>query len=328
MSLISVVIPCYNSAKWLPQTLASVLAQTFQNIEIIAIDDGSTDNTLDIFRSFGNKVKFESGPNKGVSAARNIGTKLAAGEFIQYLDADDILLPTALEQKFNVLEQHDADVAYSNWQKLEEQSDHTFEPGNIVAKTIAEIHADPQIALFSDFWAPPAALLYRRRIIEKIGSWNETLPIIQDARFFLDAALWHGTFVHVPETLAIYRVHQTSSLSKSNKFAFILDCYVNACQVQEFWQARDGITIERKIALLKVYGQVARFFFEHDRAKFHEILLRLYQLDLNYLPTEPQSLRFFSQWLGYEQAESISLTYRRIKNFVGFLPSMSTLNSN
>jgi glycosyltransferase involved in cell wall biosynthesis len=316
MPLISIVIPCYNSAEWLPQTLESVLSQTFQNMEIIAIDDGSTDNTLDILRSFGDKVKFRSGSNRGVSAARNTGTKLAAGEFIQYLDADDILFPTALEQKLNALEQHDADVAYSNWQRLEEQSDSTFEPGDIVARAMEDIHSDPQIALFSDFWAPPAALLYRRRIIEKIGSWNETLPIIQDARFFLDAALWHGTFVHVPETLAIYRVHQTSSLSKRNKFAFTTDCYVNACQVQEFWQARDGITIERKTALLKVYGQVARFFFEHDRPKFHEILLRLYQLDSNYYPTKPQSLRFLSQCLGYEQAEFISLTYRKIKNLV------------
>jgi glycosyltransferase involved in cell wall biosynthesis len=321
MPLISVVIPCYNSAEWLPQTLASVLAQTFQNIEIIAIDDGSTDNTLDLLHSFGDKVRFESGPNRGVSVARNIGTKLATGEFIQYLDADDIILPTALEQKLNALEHNDADVAYSNWQKLEEQSDHTFEPGDVVARAMKEIHRDPQIALFSDFWSPPAALLYRRRIIEKIGSWNETLPIIQDARFFLDAALWHGTFVHVPETLAIYRVHQTSSLSKRNKFAFTLDCYVNACQVQEFWQARDGITIERKTALLKVYGQVARFFFEHDRAKFHEILFRIYQLDSNYLPIEPQSLRFLSQCLGYERAELISLTYRQTKSLVKKLPS-------
>lgn len=323
MPLISIVIPCYNSAKWLPQTLESAFSQTYLNIEIIAIDDGSTDNTLDILRSFGHKIKFASGPNRGASAARNIGTKLADGEFIQYLDADDLLMPNAIEQKWEALEQDRADVAYSDWQKLEEQLDATFELGETVARTIEEIHVDPQIALFSDFWAPPAALLYRRHIIDKIGGWNEALPIVEDARFLLDAALWGGTFVRVPQTLAVYRVHRTDSLSKRDKSAFILCCYVNAGQIEEFWQEHGGVTVERKTALLKVYGQVARFFFEHDRAKFHEIIERIRQLEPNYLPTGIQSLRLLSQWFGYEQAESIALTYRRIKSQVQNLTTSS-----
>jgi hypothetical protein len=192
-----------------------------------------------------------------------------------------------------------------------------------VARTIEQIHLDPQIALFTDFWAPPAALLYRRRIIEKIGAWNETLPIVEDARFLLDAALWGGTFVRVPQTLASYRNHRTNSLSKRDKSTFARCCYVNAGQIEEFWQEHGGITVERKTALLKVYGQVARFFFEHDRPKFHEIIDRIHQLDPNYVPAGTESLRLLSQCLGYEQAESIALTYRRIKSQVQNLTTSS-----
>ncbi|MBW4646748.1 MAG: glycosyltransferase [Goleter apudmare HA4340-LM2] len=315
--LISVVIPCYNAEHFIAETLASVICQNLQDFEVIVIDDGSTDNSESVIRSFGSRIKTEFGPNRGASAARNRGTTLARGKFIQYLDADDILKPDALEKRVNALLNNNADVAYSDWQKLEEREDGKFYLGNIIARQIEDINDDPQIALFTDFWAPPAALLYHRRIVEAIGFWNESLPIIQDARFLLDAALVGGKFIHVPGVQANYRVHKTAtSLSRRNFASFMEDCFQNACQVEEIWKAQGEITPQQRIALENVYGQTARFYFECDRLKFHQVLAKIHNLNPDYLPTGPKALRQLAKWFGYEQAEAIALHYRRLKSLV------------
>lgn len=311
--LVSVVIPCYNGARFLAQTLETVFCQTLQDLEIIAIDDGSTDDTAGVIRSFGSRVRAEFCPNRGASAARNRGTELARGEFIQYLDADDLLRPDALEKRVNALLSSGADVAYSDWQRLEEQENGSFELGSVVARQIENIHAEPEIALFTNFWAPPAALLYRRRVVEAIGAWNESLPIIQDARFLLDAALVGGQFVYVPGVGADYRVHRSNSLSRRNPVGFVHDVFRNACQVEAIWKNNGGITTQRRAALEQAYGQAARFFFEHDRPTFYTVLAKIHELNPNYLPSAPTALRQLSRWLGYERAEAIALTYRRAK---------------
>jgi glycosyltransferase involved in cell wall biosynthesis len=279
--LVSVIIPCYNCACFLAETLASVFCQTLQDFEIIAIDDGSTDDTAMVLRSFSSKVRAER--------------------------------PDALEKRINALISSDADVAYSDWQRLEEQENGSFELGSIVARQIEDIHAEPQIALFTNFWAPPAALLYRRRVVEAIGAWNESLPIIQDARFLLDAALVGGQFVYVPGVGADYRVHRSNSLSRRNPVGFVGDVFRNACQVEAIWKNNGGITTERRAALEQAYGQAARFFFEHDRPTFYTVLAKIHELNPNYLPSSPTALRQLSRWLGYERAEAIALTYRQVK---------------
>lgn len=310
MSLISVVIPCYNAEAFLRETIESVLAQTYRNYEIILVDDGSTDGTAEIIKSYGAAVRGISTPNRGASAARNLGTAMSQGDFIQYLDADDLLTPQALETKLEALLSTNGDVAYSGWQKLEQSKDGQFTPKEVKERPIEAVHSDPEIALFTDFWCPPAALLYGRRIVEKIGGWNESLPVIQDARFFLDAALWGGKFIRVPGVGAYYRIHGSQSLSRKNQQAFVKDCFHNACQVEEFWHSHGGITSDRQQALLKVYGQAARFFFERDRRFFYEILNKIHRLEPQYLPESPKSLRLLSRWFGYPRGEEISLLYR------------------
>jgi glycosyltransferase involved in cell wall biosynthesis len=319
--LVSVIIPCYNAAPFLKETLDSVFKQTFQDYEIILIDDGSTDNTAQIVLSFGDKVVAEFTPNRGASAARNSGTQLAKGKFIQYLDADDLLKPDALEKRVKALLSTDADVAYCDWQQLVELEDGTFQPKTIRDRKIEDVHSDPEIALFKDFWCPPAALLYSKKILSKIGLWNESLPIIQDARFLLDAALVGGKFVHVPGVSAYYRVHGNNSLSRRSQIKFVLDCFYNACQVEEIWKKQGGITQERSIVLQQVYGQTARFFFEHDRQKFSEVREKIFVLNPSYIPPDPKALNILSRWFGYDQAEAIALKYRQLKKKIFYAQS-------
>src|SRR5205807_2009324 len=113
--------------------------------------------------------------------------------------------------------------------------DGTRRDGEIVARNMEEIHNDPQIACATDFWAPPAALLYRRHVVDAIGGWNEGLPIIQDARFLFDAAYHNARFVRVPGVSAYYRL-SPGTLSRGNDRKFILDIHRNGCEIQALWE--------------------------------------------------------------------------------------------
>lgn len=295
---ISVVIACYNAARYLPETVASVTAQAYKNYEIIIIDDGSTDSTPEQIRSFGNSVRAEFVSHAGVCAARNLGTRLAKGEFIQYLDADDLLRPDALEKRVQALLSSQADVAYSDWQKLVEQQDGRFVPGEIVKRHIEDIDPDPEIALFTEFWAPPAALLYRKALIDKIGDWDDRVAPIEDARFLLMAFLRGGRFVYVPGIGADYRVVLKGSHSRSDPVRFLSSIYKNASLIEEEWKNGGGISLKRQHALLQVFNYVARDSFRRDKALFKKAVQELYRLDAGFRPLWPKTADFLLKLFG------------------------------
>ena len=273
--LVSVIVPCYNCERYLEEAIQSVKDQTYPEIELVLVDDGSTDGTRNIIERHADDAACHFGPNRGASAARTTGTELASGDFIQYLDADDRLRPEALKGRLAALQETPADVAYSAYQRLVDDGA-GFSPGETVEKTLEEIHPDPEIATLGSFWLPPAALMYHRGIVEKIGEWNDSLPVIQDARFLQDAAFHGARFVKVPEVLAEYRVHEDGSLSTQDQEAFNRDIWVNARQIEERWRTQQGTpTDPQKKALADVYDHCARTFFGVDRALYAQAARRV-----------------------------------------------------
>src|SRR2546421_11836378 len=113
--LASIIIPCYNAERWVAEAIRSALDQTYAPIEVIVIDDGSTDKSLEVIKSFGNMIRWESGPNRGGSHARNRGFESSSGKYIQFLDADDYLLSQKIETQVAFLEKTGADVVYGDW---------------------------------------------------------------------------------------------------------------------------------------------------------------------------------------------------------------------
>jgi glycosyltransferase involved in cell wall biosynthesis len=270
---VSVVIPCFNAAATIGETIDSALAQSFHNLEVIVIDDGSTDRSAEIIRGFGNRVRAEFGPNRGASAARNTGTSRAAGVYIQYLDADDLLISDAIEKRVAALEHSGAHVAYSDWQRFELGADGSRRLGEVVARRIEDIDEDPEIACATEFWAPPAALLYRRGIVDAIGPWHPALPVIQDARFLFDAARCHARFVHVPGVGAFYR-SVGASLSRGNLPAFMRDVFRNGTEIQTLWEADGPLPQRRRDALAGIFDMTARCFFQLNLPEFDEAVAR------------------------------------------------------
>jgi FkbM family methyltransferase len=310
LSTISVIIPCFNAWKWIGDALVSVQNQGLDDLEVIVVDDGSTDGSPDLVASEFAQVRLVRSQRRGPSAARNLGTRLSAGEFIQYLDADDVLAAGKLERQRRALVESGADVAYGDWCELRANSSGAFETGRTVAR---RLEGDPQIALFTDFWCPPAAYLYRRSIVERAGDWRGDLPIIQDARFVLDCALQDGAFIYCPGEAARYRVHNAGSVSTRDPREFTRDCLRNARSVEEWWRAHGGLTPARKKALIDVYEQVARGSFDTDRGTFEIAFQALERLEPGYVPSGPRGLRVVSRVAGYRRAEEIASRYRHIK---------------
>lgn len=298
--LVSIIIPCFNSEKYIAETINSALNQTYKNCEIIVVNDGSTDKSGDIIRSYGSKIISFHGENKGASAARNKGTEIAKGKFIQYLDSDDLLTPDSLEIKVKALIDSEYDVAYTDWQKLVLQEDGTFKLKEKIIKQLDHFNLDPQIAIFNGFWAPPASLLYRRAIVEKIGQWNESLPVIQDARFLLDAALLGANFIHISGVRAYYRVHDSISLSRRDDHKFMADIYRNSSQIESLWRAHDSINEERISALAANYDYSARNLFHMDYGLFKKNLESLYNVQPGFRFTWPKVACLLSNILGYK----------------------------
>ena len=312
MAIISVIIPCFNAQRWIRQTLQSVIEQRLDNIEIIVIDDGSTDESANIVEKEFPFVRLIRTNNQGASKARNLGTEMSKGELIQYLDADDLLATDKLKTQAEALKDSDADVAYGNWQELRQ-----IQRGNFVkAKEFKRKMRIPEIDLFTDFWCPPAVYLFRRSIVEKVGGWNEDLPIIQDARFTLDCALHAGRFVYCDGLMAYYRVHYRDSLSRRDSVGFFRDCLRNVIEVEEWWRKYEGIDVERKNALLQVYGYIARETFKKDKPTFEYAYTALNKLQPDYIPYRNKLLRLVCKRMGHRKAAVISFWYRSIKNII------------
>jgi glycosyltransferase involved in cell wall biosynthesis len=273
--MISVIIPCYNASSTLRMTTDSALSQSYPEKEIIIIDDGSTDESADVIKSYGAAVIAEFRHNEGASAARHHGTRLARGDYIQYLDADDVLASGTLAKRIAALETTHADIAYTDWQEFTISADGSICQGNVVAVPLDPFVEDLEAACASStFWAPPAAILYRRWVVERIGQWNPRLPVIQDARFIFDAARIGAQFTHVEGIGALYGI-SNGSLSRRSPERFIRDCFVNASEIEAIWREGGELTVARRQALIQMWSYVATSTFRANLPEFGEALRHL-----------------------------------------------------
>lgn len=207
--LVSILIPCYNSASWLVETLDSALAQTWQNVEIILVDDASTDNSLSIAEDYESKgVKlFTQTENRGQTATLNRCLQLAKGDFIQYLDADDILEPQKIEiQVHRLLREGPGTVAISPWARFynNDLSTARFVPNNDWRDFSKPI--DWLVDCWTDHGTmPPGSWLYPRKIVEDIGPWHELLSLNNDMEYFTRTVLTCNQIAFCPKARWYYR---------------------------------------------------------------------------------------------------------------------------
>jgi len=213
MPLISVIIPAYNAEKTILATIESILQQTFADFELIVINDGSQDATLELVSGVKDpRLQVFSFPNAGLAASRNRGVACAKGEYISFIDADDLWTPDKLELQLQALQTNpEAAVAYS-WTDCIDEAGQFLRSGSHMSVS-GDVYAQ---LLLVNFLESGSNVLIRQQALREIGDSDESLAAGQDRELFLRlAAKYH--FVAVPQTQILYRVSAQAISSDVDK---------------------------------------------------------------------------------------------------------------
>jgi glycosyltransferase involved in cell wall biosynthesis len=217
--LVSIIIPVYNSAAYIEDSLCSALEQDYENKEIIVIDDGSTDSTPTILRRFEDRITILTQRNAGPGVARNHGLKYAKGTYVAFLDADDCWVPGKLRLQVRYLEQHpEVAAVYSRWMRWHPNTDGNFSyptmpplvpPSSIVSEDSGWMYS----RLLFECRLLTSTVILRRSVIEEVGLFDEGLLRGQDYDYWL--RLSRLSQIHkLDHELALYRIHGNNIAKK------------------------------------------------------------------------------------------------------------------
>ncbi|MBN1186923.1 MAG: glycosyltransferase family 2 protein [Bacteroidales bacterium] len=181
---VSVIIPVYNTQRYLQQTLYSIINQTYNNIEIICVNDGSTDNSLIILQQFHDKIRIIDQENKGQCAASNAGLKAATGDYIKFFDADDLMNPEHIELQIKKLNGSQDAIASCEWGRFynDDPLSAVFNPEPVWQDMKPLNWLKTAMSQKSDMMGAPLWLI-PRKIIEKARGWDERLSLNNDFEF-------------------------------------------------------------------------------------------------------------------------------------------------
>lgn len=220
MDKVSIVIPVYNNEKYVKESIESALNQTYQNTEVIAIDDGSTDKSPEILKKYSRKIKIISKKNGGTSSALNAGIKAMTGEWFKWLSGDDVLLPNAVEELMKVtknLKNKEKFIIVSDFYFIDSSGKLIGE--KVIDKSYAELdnfHMN-MVLLDHHFGNPNASIIYRSALA-KFGGFDENFNNLPDYELWLRYCLLNGVrILSIPKFLLKYRIHQDSISSKTSQ---------------------------------------------------------------------------------------------------------------
>lgn len=298
--LVSVIIPTFNRAKTIERAVDSVLAQTWREIEVIVVDDGSTDQTGEILKKYGDKIRVIHRQNAGASAARNTGIKAAAGEIISFLDSDDEWLPFKTERQVELLQRAESSgvkCCICNATML-------FSTGTITSFEAALLHPQHKEGV----WTNPAEILadrflffnqvaaVRREALEQSGYFREDLRIMEDYDLALRLALT-GPWAFIADPLVVWHEDAGSGLSRNlseldkNQVALlILNDLTNSAQ---FGLLLPGASLRHRRSVLKRKIRALLLSSETDRVRaasgeFLLLCVRVYEALCRRSPFTPR----------------------------------------
>jgi glycosyltransferase involved in cell wall biosynthesis len=208
--ILSIIIPTYNNAQYLPQAIDSVISQNVAGCEIIVINDGSTDDTAVILTPYANQINYIYQENAGSAAARNTGLAQAKGGFVLFLDADDWLLPgNCVAQMQMLTERPSLGLVHSGWQVVDEAGE--------IVKEVQPWYTIPKLDLDAWVWHKPVqmgAMMFRREWLETVGGFDPNLRQSHDVDLVLRLALAGCTAAWLPQMTFCYRLHIKSTIRR------------------------------------------------------------------------------------------------------------------
>lgn len=312
--LVSIIIPCYNAELWIAEAIDSCLKQTYSPIEIIVINDGSTDESLNVIKSYGDKIIWESNENRGGNYARNRGFALSQGEYIQFLDADDYILSEKIARQVDFLEQTKADVVYGDWRHQRHLPN-----GEVILEEI-EVSGEQEdilASLLADWWVSPACILFSREAVEKTAGWDETLKAGQDRDFFLSVVMNNAKVVYQPGCYSIYRRYGNVTVSSSSVTKYLESHYQIVQKAEQTLSQQKKLTAKYRCALAQSYFVMARKYLLIEPAKYYQFKNKALTLCPQFKPDSKHRTSVYNlaqNVLGFKNAETIISTTKFITN--------------
>ena len=267
MPLVSVIIPNFNSLAHIEETLNAVFNQTHQNIELIIVDDGSTDGSFEWISKLNRpNLKLVRSPRKGACAARNHGLHLAKGDFIQFLDADDLFTPNKIELQVTALKGHPQAIAVCNTKHFYK----TVENGVITDEEFLFTTYDTEAFLLNLYGAngkqnmvQTSAWLAPKTLLDVIAPWDESLSKDQDGEYFCRVVTKANQVIYVPNVINYYRKHVKGSNIANQKQLKHLKSQLDALnsKAEQFIELkgskayRNAMALQYKLIAIEAYPQ-------------------------------------------------------------------------
>ncbi len=304
---VTVGIPCFNAARWIAQAIQSALDQRDVEVEVIVVDDGSTDDSPKIARNFGDRVKVIAGGHKGANHARNLVLQNATGEWVQYLDADDYLEPTKvitqLHEACRETDGRDADVIYSPvW----------IETWTIDSSTRVASESSPEEDIFTQWirWHIPqtGGCLWRREALLRVGGWKEGQPCCQEHELYLRALIAGLRFTFTPTPGAVYRIWSEETLCRKDPLLVVRIRTALLDTLLAHLSQKNLLTVPLRRELGRACFEMARTFAQYDPAGATAYHTERKAHGLIHLagPAAPLSYRIIYMLFGFTAAEKIA----------------------
>lgn len=309
---VSILIPCYNADRWIAQAIQSALDQTYPHKEVIVVDDGSSDRSLEVIKSFGDRIRWETQPNQGGNITRNRLLELSTGNWLQYLDADDYLKPNKIADQVQFLAQVSyVDVVYS-------PSTFEYWKGETVWQEILPISEPRDLWVLLARWFLPqtGSPLWRKQAIVTVGGWKIDQPCCQEHELYLRLLKTGHQFEYFPQADSIYRQWSESTICKKDKsevfrrrLAILDEAEIHLRQTQQ-------LTPLRQTAINQARFECARMIWLFDRIWATDIIARIDATQTQFVPSgqaAPAQYRWMYQRFGFAIAESIAQFRRTLK---------------
>jgi glycosyltransferase involved in cell wall biosynthesis len=309
MQKVSVVIPCHNAERWIGATLESVFAQTWRNLEVIVVDDGSTDRSPTVVEGLArNNLTLIRQEKRGAAAARNVGLASAAGDFVQLLDADDLIDPDKIALQMARLDGHSRSIASARWARFRDRPEDARFVDEPVGRDLDPIdwlalsRAEGLGMMFPALWLMPMA------IVRSVGPWREDLSLADDTEYFTRVVLAADRILFCPGALCRYRSGVAGSLSGSKNWpsAFAV---LDLCEAQVRGR-EDSDRMRRGFALS--WQILAHACYPYDPALAKAALARAQALHpARTAPAGGPAFRVLSRLIGWRAARRLQVASGR-----------------
>ncbi len=321
---VSILIPCYNAERWIAHAIRSALEQTWRDAEVLVVDDGSSDGSLSVIRSFGDAIRWETGPNRGGNAARNRLLELARGEWLQYLDADDYLLPEKLERQLAAA--GDADVVWSpiinEW----------WDEGRMVRRDVEASPEETDDWVLLVRWLLPqtTSALWRKDALVSVGGWDESQTCCQEDQLHLRLLKAGKTYCHYAEPQSVYRLWNTGTVSRRNPLAAFEKRLAVMDEAERRLEAIGALTDERRDAIAHGRLECARAIYQHDRAAAERTAAAVRKAHPEFRPPQaacfPRSYRMTYGLFGFGLSERLAGLTRSVRRIARPAPAGQELS--